>query len=71
MSTGIVPLKNNISKVRLMLKWVMVCLAVSLTAAVFGFGGIAEGASEAAKAIFFIFLVLFSLSLVIRLVRGR
>jgi uncharacterized membrane protein YtjA (UPF0391 family) len=33
-------------------------------AAIFGFGGIAEGAASIAKVIFFIFVVLFLISLI-------
>jgi len=39
--------------------------------ALFGFGGIAEGFAEIAEILFYIFIILFGLSLVVRLVRGR
>jgi uncharacterized membrane protein YtjA (UPF0391 family) len=37
---------------------------IAIIAAVFGFGGIAAGASSIAKILFFVFLVLFLLSLI-------
>jgi uncharacterized membrane protein YtjA (UPF0391 family) len=43
-----------------LLKWALVFLVISLVAAVFGFGGIAEGAADIAKVLFFVFLVLFA-----------
>jgi uncharacterized membrane protein YtjA (UPF0391 family) len=46
-----------------MLYWAAVFFVVALIAAVFGFGGIAVGAAEIAKIIFFVFLVLFIISL--------
>jgi uncharacterized membrane protein YtjA (UPF0391 family) len=42
---------------------------VALIAALFGFGGIAAGATEIAKILFFVFIVLFVVSLVAGLVR--
>ena len=41
----------------------------ALIAAVLGFGGIAAGAAEIAKILFFIFLLLFVVSLVMGLMR--
>lgn len=42
---------------------------IALVAALFGFGGIAAGAVEIAKILFFVFLVLFVVSLVAGLMR--
>ncbi|MBK7298486.1 MAG: DUF1328 domain-containing protein [Flavobacteriales bacterium] len=42
-----------------MIRWVITFLVIALIAAFFGFGGIAAGAAEIAKAIFYLFLVLF------------
>lgn len=42
-----------------MLTWILIFLVVALVAGVCGFGGIAAGAVGVAKALFFIFLVLF------------
>jgi len=54
-----------------MLGWALTFLVVALVAAVFGFGGIAGTAIEIAKLIFFVAIVLFAISAVIGLVRGR
>lgn len=48
-----------------MLRWAVVFLIVALIAAVFGFGGIAADAAWMAKVLFFIFLVMFVISLVL------
>jgi uncharacterized membrane protein YtjA (UPF0391 family) len=42
-----------------------------MIAAVFGFGGIATGAVGIAQILFFVFLVLFVISLIANAVRGR
>lgn len=47
-----------------MLRWTITFLVIALVAALFGFGGIAAGAASIAKVLFFIFLVLFVISLV-------
>lgn len=52
-----------------MLYYALVFFIVALVAALFGFGGIAAGAVEIAKVLFFIFLVLFVVSLVVGLLR--
>ena len=52
-----------------MLHYAIVFFVVALIAALFGFGGIAAGAAEIAKVLFFIFLVLFVVSLVVGLFR--
>ena len=52
-----------------MLRYALIFFIVALVAALFGFGGIAAGATEIAKILFFIFLVLFVVSLVAGLVR--
>jgi uncharacterized membrane protein YtjA (UPF0391 family) len=55
-----------------MLHYAVVFFIVALVAALFGFGGIAAGAVEIAKILFFIFIVLFAVSLIAGLVRrGR
>jgi uncharacterized membrane protein YtjA (UPF0391 family) len=55
-----------------MLYYAAVFLVIALVAALFGFGGIAVGAIEIAKVLFFVFLVLFVVSLVVGLARrGR
>ena len=54
-----------------MLSWAMSFLVIAIIAAVFGFGGIAVTAVEMAKILFFIFLVLFLVSLLAGLMMGR
>lgn len=54
-----------------MLGWAVTFLIVALIAAVLGFGGIAGVAMEAAKIVFFVAIVLFLISAVFGLVRGR
>ena len=46
-----------------MLYWAATFLVIALNAALFGFGGIAAGASSIAQILFFVFIVLFVLSL--------
>ena len=46
-----------------MLGWAVVFLIIALVAALFGFGGIAAASASIAKLLFFIFLVLFIVSL--------
>lgn len=52
-----------------MLGWAIAFFVIALIAALFGFGGIAAGASSIAQILFFIFLVLFVISLIFGLVR--
>ena len=54
-----------------MLSWVVTFLIVALIAGILGFGGIAGASIEIAKIIFFVALVLFLVSAVVGLVRGR
>ena len=54
-----------------MLGWVVTFLVVALIAGLLGFGGIAGASIEIAKIIFFIAIVLFLVSAVIGLMRGR
>ncbi|WP_039003906.1 DUF1328 domain-containing protein [Falsihalocynthiibacter arcticus] len=53
-----------------MLGWAITFLVVALVAAVFGFGGIAIASVGIAKILFFVFIVLFIITLVARAVRG-
>lgn len=48
-----------------MLSWALTFLVIALIAAALGFGGIAGSAVGIAKILFFVFIVLFVLSLVI------
>jgi len=52
-----------------MLHYAVVFLVIALIAAVFGFGGIAAGAVEIAKILFFVFVIMAVITFVISLVR--
>ena len=52
-----------------MLKWAAIFFVIAIVAAVFGFGGIAAGATEIAKILFFIFLIVFVITLIMGIVR--
>ena len=52
-----------------MLGWALMFLIVALIAGVFGFGNIMAGAAGIAQILFFVFLVLFLVSLVTGAVR--
>ncbi|MCD0416264.1 MAG: DUF1328 domain-containing protein [Rhodopseudomonas sp.] len=54
-----------------MLGWVVTFLVVALIAGLLGFGGIAGASIEIAKIIFFIAIVLFLVSAVVSIFRGR
>ena len=59
------------TRVLIMLSWVVTFLIVALIAGILGFGGIAGVSIEIAKTIFFIAVVLFLVSAVVGLARGR
>jgi uncharacterized membrane protein YtjA (UPF0391 family) len=48
-----------------LLKWAFAFFLISLVAALFGFGGISEGAADIAKFLFFIFLAICVIFLVL------
>jgi len=52
-----------------MLRYAAIFFVIAIIAAVFGFGGIAAGATEIAKVLFFIFLVVFLITLLLGLFR--
>ena len=54
-----------------MLGWVVTFLILALIAGVLGFGGVAGASIEIAKIIFFIAVVLFVVSAVVGVARGR
>jgi uncharacterized membrane protein YtjA (UPF0391 family) len=56
---------------RVMLSWVVTFLVIALIAGILGFGGIAGASIEIAKIIFFIAVILFLVSAVVGLARGR
>ena len=65
-------LKHKVqTEVGVMLSWVVTFLIVALIAGILGFGGIAGASVEIAKIIFFIAVVLFLISAVVGLARGR
>lgn len=47
-----------------MLTWALLFFIIALIAALFGFGGIATGATTIAQILFFVFLVLFIVALI-------
>ncbi len=54
-----------------MLGWVVTFLIIALISGILGFGGIAGASVEMAKIIFFIAVVLFLISAVVGVARGR
>jgi uncharacterized membrane protein YtjA (UPF0391 family) len=52
-----------------MLYWTAVFFIIALIAAMFGFGGVSVAAAGVAKILFFIFLILFIISLLLGLGR--
>jgi len=54
-----------------MLRWALIFLVVALVAAVFGFTSIAGESMYIARILFFVFLVVFLVSLVYSLVTGK
>jgi uncharacterized membrane protein YtjA (UPF0391 family) len=53
----------------LMLHYAVVFFIIALVAALFGFGGIAAGAAEIAKILFFIFIIIAAITFVLSLLR--
>ncbi|MBI2742428.1 MAG: DUF1328 domain-containing protein [Chlamydiales bacterium] len=53
-----------------MLSWALIFFIVAIVAAIFGFTGIAQGAISIARILFFLFLVLFLISLVMGLMQS-
>jgi len=54
-----------------MLSWSLAFLIVAIIAGIFGFGGIAAGATEMAQVLFIVFLAMFVVSMVRGLVAER
>jgi len=52
-----------------MLNYAIIFFIIAIIAAVLGFGGIAAGAAEIAKILFFVFLALFLVSLVVGFIK--
>lgn len=54
-----------------MLRWALTFLVIALIAAVLGFTGIAGQSMYIARILFYIFIVVFLVSLILSLVNGR
>ncbi len=54
-----------------MLSWVVTFLVIALIAGILGFGGLAGASIEIAKIIFFVAVILFVVSAVVGVARGR
>ena len=55
-----------------LLKWALICLLISLVAGAFGcYTGLARGAGQLAKLLFFIFLVIFIIILILAVSAGQ
>jgi uncharacterized membrane protein YtjA (UPF0391 family) len=52
-----------------MLSWALIFFVVAIIAAIFGFGGIATASAGIAQVLFFLFLVLFVVSLIMGMAR--
>lgn len=53
------------AKLNLMLRWAAIFFIIAIIAAIFGFTDIASGAAAMAKILFFIFVILFLLTLIL------
>ena len=58
-------------RVFIMLSWALTFFVLALIAAVLGFGGLASSMAGIAKILFFIFIVVFVVSLIGHTMRGR
>jgi uncharacterized membrane protein YtjA (UPF0391 family) len=54
-----------------LLKWALIALLISLIAGAFGYTGLARGAGQVAKLLFFIFLVIFLVILILAISAGQ
>lgn len=54
-----------------MIRWIIIFLAIALSAAIFGFRGIAGAAAGIAQILFYVFLVLLVGSLILHLLGKR
>jgi uncharacterized membrane protein YtjA (UPF0391 family) len=54
-----------------LLKWALICLLISLVAGAFGYTGLARGAAQISKILFFIFLLLFIVILILAISAGQ
>ncbi|MCA9305800.1 MAG: DUF1328 domain-containing protein [Phycisphaerales bacterium] len=54
-----------------MLRWAVIFFIVAIIAAIFGFGNISAAATDIAKILFYIFIVIFLISLLLGLAGGK
>ncbi|THT99955.1 DUF1328 domain-containing protein [Lampropedia puyangensis] len=54
-----------------MLRYAVIFFIIALVAALFGFGGIAAGATEIAKILFFIFIIIAVITFVLNLIQRK
>jgi uncharacterized membrane protein YtjA (UPF0391 family) len=54
-----------------MISWAITFLVIALIAGILGFGGVAIVSIELAKIVFFVAVVLFAISAIVGLMRGR
>lgn len=52
-----------------LLKWALIFFLISIVAAIFGFGGISAAAADVARILFFIFVVIFLVTLLMGVMR--
>lgn len=55
----------------MLLDWALIFLVLAIIAGVFGFGGIATESAYIAKILFFIFIIVFLISFVLRLLNRK
>jgi uncharacterized membrane protein YtjA (UPF0391 family) len=56
---------------KIMLQWAITFLLIALAAAILGFGGIAALSVEAARILFGVFIILFLVTAVMHVLRGK
>jgi uncharacterized membrane protein YtjA (UPF0391 family) len=54
-----------------MLSWALIFFVLAIVAGVLGFGGIASAATGIAQLLFFLFIILFVVSALVGVLRGR
>jgi uncharacterized membrane protein YtjA (UPF0391 family) len=54
-----------------MLRWAVIFFLVAIVAAIFGFGNISAAATDIARILFYVFIVIFLLTLVMHLMGGK
>jgi uncharacterized membrane protein YtjA (UPF0391 family) len=54
-----------------LLKWALICLLISLVAGAFGYTGLARGAAQISKILFFVFIVLVLVILILAITAGE